>query len=224
MRIAFFGGTFDPPHCGHLRIAQAAADRLHLDKVLFAPVGHQPLKQEGTSAGFEDRAAMVELAIAPFSQFEVSLLDAPRPDGRPNYTIATLLRLRQSLAAEDALFCLMGADSFLTLRHWYRAAEILFVCNFIVAGRPGSKLDAIDEALPFGVRVNGAPQVSPGLVQFDLNHSAQEHSVLYLLPDLHEDISATEIRAVLSGGGQQATQVLPDAVATYIREHRLYRK
>jgi nicotinate-nucleotide adenylyltransferase len=223
MRIAFFGGTFDPPHCGHLRIAQAAADRLHLDKVLFAPVGQQPLKQDGPSASFDDRRAMVELAIASFPQFEVSLLDAPRQDHRPNYTIDTLLRLKKSLSADDGLFCLVGADSFLTLRHWYRAAEILFVCNFIVAGRPGSKLDAIGEALPAGTRVNGAPQVSPGLVQFDLNRSPQERSTLYLLADLHEDISATEIRAVLSSGGR-AIQILPDAVAAYIREHGLYRK
>ena len=64
MRIAFFGGTFDPPHYGHLAIARAAADCLRLDKILFAPVGKQPLKQDSSVASFEERAAMVGLAIA----------------------------------------------------------------------------------------------------------------------------------------------------------------
>ncbi len=223
MRIAFFGGTFDPPHCGHLRIAQAAADRLHLDKVLFAPVGQQPLKHDPSSASFQDRMAMVKLAIASFPRFEASALDAPRADGRPNYTVDTLVRLRESVDAQDRLFCLLGADSFLTLRHWYRASDILFVCGFIVAGRPGAMLGEISAALPKGVSAEGDAPESAEVVRMKLRGSEGRHSELFLLPDLHEDVSATQIRAALAGG-RQAAQVLPEDVAAYIREHGLYRK
>ncbi len=89
-RVAFFGGSFDPPHLGHLAIARAARDGLKLDKVLFAPVGAQPLKPLGSTAAFEDRVAMTRLAIAEEPGFALSLLDAPDPDGKPNYTLETL--------------------------------------------------------------------------------------------------------------------------------------
>ncbi|HMD18855.1 MAG TPA: nicotinate (nicotinamide) nucleotide adenylyltransferase, partial [Alloacidobacterium sp.] len=133
MRIAFFGGTFDPPHRGHLAIAQAAAERLRLDRVLFAPVGNQPLKHDSSVASFDDRVAMVKLAISGDRRFELSTIDAPRLDHRPNYTIDTIRLLKESLQPKDHLFCLVGADSFLSLPRWYRAAELLFDCDFIVA-------------------------------------------------------------------------------------------
>ncbi len=83
MRVALFGGSFDPPHHGHIAIAKAAADGLALDRVLFAPVGRQPLKEEGKPTPFADRMAMVELACRVDPRFEVSELDAPRHDGLP---------------------------------------------------------------------------------------------------------------------------------------------
>src|SRR5947209_15565723 len=76
-RVAFFGGSFDPPHLGHLAVASAARDALRLDRVLFAPVGAQPLKPAGSTAAFADRLAMTELAIAGEPGFEISLADAP---------------------------------------------------------------------------------------------------------------------------------------------------
>ncbi|HEX3438372.1 MAG TPA: nicotinate (nicotinamide) nucleotide adenylyltransferase [Pseudacidobacterium sp.] len=222
MKIAFFGGTFDPPHRGHLAIAQAAADRLHLDKVLFAPVGHQPLKDDCSVASFEDRMALVRLAVAPYPGFEASLADGPRSDNHPNYTIDTLNQLKKSLGPDDQLFCLIGADSFLGLHHWHRAADLLFACNFIVAGRPGSGLTEMERVLPAGVTVAGDVQLSPDLFRFDLSGREGQRCKLYLLPDLQEDISATEIRQSLTGDAR-LKEVLPEAVASYIREHNLYR-
>lgn len=222
MRIAFFGGTFDPPHRGHLAIAQAAAERLHLDKVLFAPVGSQPLKQDSSVAGFEDRVAMARLAIAEDARFEVSTADAPRPDGRPNYTIDTLCRLKDTLASGDKLFCLVGADSFLSLPHWYRAADLLFACDFIVAGRPGFDLSHAAGALPAGVRVAGDPHLAKGLSRVDLAGNSGQRSTLYMLTDLREDVSATEIRSAFAAGATEET-ILPVPVAEYIRRHGLYR-
>src|ERR1700675_1995993 len=125
-RVAFFGGSFDPPHLGHLAIARAARDALHLDRVLFAPVGAQPLKPLGPTVSFDDRVAMTQLAIAGEPAFELSRIDAPNPEGQPNYTLETLRTIRQELGPHADLFCLMGADSFVSLRRWHGAAEIPF--------------------------------------------------------------------------------------------------
>ncbi len=113
-KIAFFGGSFDPPHRGHLSVARAAQVALDLDSVLFAPVGTQPLKPLGSTASFADRLAMTELAIQGEPNFSISLVDAPDTERAHNYTIDTLLRLRSELAPETEMFCLMGADSFAT--------------------------------------------------------------------------------------------------------------
>jgi nicotinate-nucleotide adenylyltransferase len=173
-RVAFFGGSFDPPHLGHLAIARAARDAFHLDTVLFAPVGTQPLKPEGSSASFEGRLAMTRLAIEGQPGFEVSLADAPKtPGGRglkPNYTFDTLLSLRSELKPNGTLYCLMGADSFFGLRRWHRAAEIPYAAALIVASRPpvsrsrqpldgpGQLLDELEFALPPGLTLEPAPE------------------------------------------------------------------
>lgn len=220
MRIAFFGGTFDPPHLGHLAIARVAADRLHLDCVLFAPVGNQPLKQDSSVASFEDRMEMVKLAIADEPRFAVSGIDAPRADRQPNYTIDTMHRL-QALHPEDDLFCLIGADSFLSLPHWYHAADLLFVCDFIVAGRPGFELSNAELALPPAVRILGHPTHTAELDTFSLTNDKGKQTVLYFLPDLHEDISATGLRMTLAEPIAH-NEALPQPVAEYIRRNHLY--
>jgi nicotinate-nucleotide adenylyltransferase len=151
-RVAFFGGSFDPPHLGHLAVARAAREALGLDSVLFAPVGAQPLKPRGSTVSFVHRLAMTRLAIAGEPGFAVSLADAPEPSGAPNYTLETLLALRAELPPESALFCLMGADSFAGFRRWHRAAEIPFVAPLIIASRPGQPLD-LKAALPEGLEI-----------------------------------------------------------------------
>lgn len=221
MRIAFFGGTFDPPHRGHLTIARAAADRLHLDRVLFAPVGNQPLKHNLSVASFDDRVAMVKLAIADDARFELSLLDAPRPDQRPNYTIDTIHLLKDSLKEDDQIFCLVGADSFLSLSRWHRAAELLFACDFIIAGRPGFDFGNAEKILPQGVRISGEPRHEDGLSTLGLRNDAGCSSTLYFLPDLREEVSATEVRSALVKRLAEK-DALPGPVAEYIRARHLY--
>lgn len=221
MRIAFFGGTFDPPHCGHLAIAGAAITRLALDQVLVAPVGTQPLKGDSAHSSFEDRLAMVRLAVAAEPRLTASDIDAPLPDGRPNYTLDTLRRLRSQLQPADTLFFLLGADSFLTLRRWHQCTDLLLFCEFIVAGRPGFSLEQINAALPEGV-VNTGERREAAFTRFALAGPAGQSSGLFLLPDLDQDISATEIRSALAEGAEQQT-VLAPAVAEYIRTHGLYR-
>jgi nicotinate-nucleotide adenylyltransferase len=221
MRVALFGGSFDPPHRGHVALARLAIQQLRLDRALIAPVGLQPLKHQATTAGFEDRMAMVRLAFAGVPRVDISLADAPRQDGRPNYTVDAILRLKRTLSASDQLFCLMGADSWLTIGKWYRGSELLMACDFIVGARPG--YDLKQAALPPGISLTNEQSDVAGVTLLTLSNSAGEHSRLYLLADLAEDVSATQVRAVLSHNthGDLET-VLDPGVAKYIRTNKLY--
>jgi len=227
-RVAFFGGSFDPPHLGHIAVARAASNALHLDLVLFAPVGAQPLKPTGSTAPFADRVAMTELAIAGESGFEISLADAPNAAGQPNYTLETLRRLRAGLPAGGCLFCLMGADSFASLRRLKGSAEIPFTAALIVASRPGQRLDDFARFLPQGLTIEPLPgsPVSIELSSFLIRNPAGETAPFYVLPGLHIEISASDIRAQVRSSSHDAVAVnslLPATVADYIRTRALYR-
>jgi nicotinate-nucleotide adenylyltransferase len=199
MRVALFGGSFDPPHHGHTAIATAAADIFDLDKVFFAPVGRQPLKPEGAPASFADRLAMVELACRVDPRFDVSDLDAPRSDGSPNYTVQTLTTLHE--AVPDArLFNLVGADSFLNLPRWHEPERLLELAEWIVVSRPGFPLANLSA----------------------LGLTPQQRGRVHLLQTVHEDVAATHLRERLEGG-DPCTDVLDPAVSAYIQAHHLYR-
>jgi nicotinate-nucleotide adenylyltransferase len=203
MRIALFGGTFDPIHRGHLALASAAADAFALDRVLFAPVGRQPLKPEATTAAFADRLAMVTLAITASEdpRFAVSTLDAPHPDSSPNYTVDLLKTLHQQEPAAT-VFVLSGADSFLDLRRWHASDELLALAEWIVVSRPGSALTE-SELAPIAL-------------------TPIQRARVHLLTTLHEDVSATELRHRLKAG-DPCSGLLPPAVGAYIQSHHLYR-
>jgi nicotinate-nucleotide adenylyltransferase len=223
-RVAFFGGSFDPPHLGHLAIARAARTALNLDCVLFAPVGAQPLKPKGSTASFADRLAMTELAIAGEAGFDVSLADAPNATGEPNYTLETLGKLRAGLAADGCLYCLMGADSFASLRHWHQAGEIPFAAALIVASRPGQALDDLARYLPEGLALECLSEaVIVELRSYLIRNSAGETAPFYLLPGLDVEISASEIRAQVRSHESTMARSLSPRVAEYIRKHGLYR-
>jgi nicotinate-nucleotide adenylyltransferase len=229
-RIAFFGGSFDPPHLGHIGIARAAQAALELDTVLFAPVGSQPLKPFGSAASYEDRVEMTELAIRGLPNFAISFADAPDPSGEPNYTIDTLHRLKAQFPSAQ-LFTLVGADSFLTLRRWYRGAEIPFVAPLIVASRPGQRLEDLAGILPDGLTIQ-EEQTEAGtndrllLKVFTLRNPAGIAAPFYLLAGLEIEISASEIRQNVSAALDRLCaghDLLPDAVCEYIATHGLYR-
>src|SRR5579863_3543298 len=229
-RIAFFGGSFDPPHLGHIGIARAAQAALHLDTVLFTPVGIQPLKPHGSTASYEDRVAMTELAIKGLPEFAICLADAPNPNGTPNYTIDTLLHLRKQFPAA-ALFTLMGADSLLSLRHWHRAAEIPFLAPLIVASRPGEGLEDLAAILPAGLTIQDDAPTASGSVAGEslraltLRNTANDTAAFYLLPGLQIEISATEVRQQVSAALDRLCaghELVPDAVCHYIAAHGLY--
>lgn len=164
---------------------------------------------------------MVQLACAGHPSLAASAIDAPRIDGRYNYTYDTLQQLRDTLPADDELFCLVGADSLQTLRHWHRAADALMLAQWIVAARPGFTLDALETLLPPSVHA-GAPEHGEGWLRVPLSKG---QGTLYLLPDLHYEISATELRAALADYSAGIPQwILDPRVAEYAREHLLYNR
>lgn len=199
MRVALFGGSFDPPHHGHIAIATAAADVFDLDSVLFAPVGRQPLKAGGALAPFADRLAMVELACRPDSRFAVSDLDAPVGDGAPNYTVQTLATLQETMP-DARLFNLVGADSFLDLRRWHEPERLLELAEWIVVSRPGFPLADLSR----------------------LGLTPHQRGRVHLLQTVHEDVAATNLRGRLEAG-DLCTDVLSPAVSAYIQANHLYR-
>ena len=221
-RIAFFGGSFDPPHRGHLAIAKAAADNFALDQVLFAPVGAQPLKSNCPAASFVDRYAMTALAVSADPRFIPSLLDAPAggDSARPNYTIETFARLRGSFPQETLLFTLLGADSWLGIARWYDPARLLAASDWIIASRPGFSLAAAEHALPEQVvteQVHDAASHSLRLL-----HSDGSATRAFFLPTVWEDVSATGLRAALATGADCSAS-LSEEVQDYIRKTALYR-
>ena len=199
MRIALFGGSFDPPHRGHLAIARAAASDFALDQVLLAPTGLQPLKPGGPVASFPDRLAMVTLLCADDPYLTPSDLDAPLDGNRPNYTVDTLRRLRDQLPTAD-LFNLLGADAFHTLGHWHEPRLALALAEWIVVSRPGYTFSD-----PEGLALTPAQRIR-----------------IHLLDNIHEDVSATTLRTRLSEG-DPCEGLLPPPIVTYIQQHQLYR-
>lgn len=146
LRLAVFGGTFDPIHTAHTRVAREAADRFHLDRVLFVPAGHPPHKPEGQTTPFEHRYRMVELACREDPRFEPSRLEEGE---RKSYTICTLEKLKRSLSPADELFFLIGADAFAEIGSWHRSQDVISMVDFIVVSRPGYGL-----RIPAGARVH----------------------------------------------------------------------
>ena len=139
MKVAIFGGTFDPIHLGHLEVATAAADEFGLDRVLFIPAGRPPHKAKRELVPYEDRLEMVRLACEDDPRFEASRLEEPG-QGRPSYSIHTIERLRGDLEQDDRLFVILGADAFNDLFTWYRVDDVVRLAEFIVVSRPGEAI------------------------------------------------------------------------------------
>ncbi len=199
MRIGYFGGSFDPPHRGHLTVARAARSRFALDRVLLAPTGRQPLKPDGPAAPFADRLAMTTLLCAGEPGLEASTIDAPRPDGSPNYTVDTLHRLRRTLPAGAEIFTIVGADAFLHLPKWRDASLLFDLATWVVVSRPG--------------------YTSAQLAQVPL--SATQRPRVHWLKDVTDPTSATELRARLRAGLPCESLLSPE-VSRYIEQHGLY--
>jgi nicotinate-nucleotide adenylyltransferase len=135
-RLCLFGGTFDPIHNAHLKIADEAAARFQLDHVLFVPAANPPHKTRSDLAPYEDRFHMVELACRPYPKFLASRLEA---GNARSYTVDTLERFRKELGPDDHLFFLIGSDAFDELETWKRWRDVVNLTEFIVVERPGGQ-------------------------------------------------------------------------------------
>lgn len=195
-RLGILGGTFDPPHYGHLILAELAADSLSLNCVLFVPAADPPHKG-APRASAKHRTALVERAIAGNPRFALSRVDLDRPG--PHYTVEMLRLLRQEFPEAELVF-LIGGDSLRDLSLWSRPGELIRLARLGVMRRPGNTPDLarLEQDIPgVGERVDwiDAPQI---------------------------DISATDIAHRVSAGLSIRYQT-PDAVRAYIDAHDLYR-
>jgi nicotinate-nucleotide adenylyltransferase len=212
MRIALFGGTFDPIHSGHLRAARAAARKFHLDRVLFVPSGNPPHKVDDHLTPFVHRYAMVALAVAREPKFVASLLESPTPDGRRRYSIDTVRAAKRRLSKHDELFFILGADAFLDLPHWKSFARLIRSTNFIVVSRPGFCVEQIAGMLPAGTRGKAA---RPDLIRL-------KSTTIRILAGLDVAIASRGIREAVRAG-KRITGLVPPLVEEYIEKEGLYR-
>jgi nicotinate-nucleotide adenylyltransferase len=230
MNIGLFGGTFDPIHRGHMALAKEAMRRSKLHRIYFVPVGVPPHKQQQPLSQFLHRFTMVVLATALEKAFVPSLLEAPDEAGgasgknhaeKPNYTIDTVRRLKQTLKASDKVFLLIGMDAFNDITKWHQPEALFRECEFVVASRPGYSLADVANALPAGLRPR-AEVTKPFRGQEATGDLVLPGATIHLLGDLKQAASATAIRDAAKAGKPMG-RFLDESVAEYIRKMGLYR-
>jgi nicotinate-nucleotide adenylyltransferase len=211
--LGILGGTFDPIHYGHLRLAQELAVRLDLDGVRFIPAGTPPHRGSPRVAPGH-RLEMARLAIAGNPLFALDAREAFKPT--PCYTVETLTELRRELGPDRSLCLLMGADAFLGLTEWHRWRELFGLAHIAVAERPGFAGIA-RAAVPAPLKEElGRRLRADATALRDTPAGAVVTCGVTAL-----DISATRIRQGLQAG-ESPRYLLPDAVLDYIGSHRLY--
>lgn len=194
MKIGVFGGTFDPPHRGHLEFARAAQNHLGLDEVLFLPANRNPIKR-GKASPARDRLAMVQLMIEDQPRMAVSDLEITR--GGASYMVESLQELQFSRPGDYWL--LLGADAVRRIAEWKSPEKIVKLARLAVALRDRMSAEGVERATrPFQARVD-------------------------LIPMIPVDISSTELRDQIAAGKPQAERLIVPRVLDYIRQHRLYR-
>jgi nicotinate-nucleotide adenylyltransferase len=233
MNIGLFGGTFDPIHRGHLALARAARERCKLARIVFVAANIPPHKQQQPLLGFAHRYAMIALATAEEKDFVPSLVEAPedssseRPGkekaraAKPNYTIDTVKRLKQSFKKADRLFLLIGIDAFADIANWNQAEALFRECEFVVASRPGFSLADVANALPASLR----PRVEvtrPFHKQAATGDLVLKGVTIHLLDEVYQPISSTVVRDAAAAGKPLGRFVEP-AVAEYIKKMGLYK-
>ena len=212
MRIGLLGGSFNPIHNAHLRIAGEAQEACLLDRVIFIPAADPPHKPVAGDVSFERRSTMVRMAIAGRPAFEMSTIEAER-DGK-SYSIDTILTFRERFAGDD-LFFIIGGDSFLEIGSWHRYAGIFSLCNLIVVERPGSPFINPVEALPEAVRGAFTLDGKTGRLTHESGTS------VFFVAGSPLELSSTEIRR-LAAAGADITRYVPPEVAAYISQQRIY--
>ncbi len=197
MRIGILGGTFNPPHLGHLVCGQEAYVQLGLDRVMLIPARIPPHKPVDDEPGVGHRVELCRLAVAGDDRFEVSDIEVVR-DG-PSYTVDTLQELTRD-APDHQLHLILGADIAAGLARWRQPETVLDLAKVAVAERPGTSRQAVQD---------GLRQVRGG-----------ERAAFFAMPTI--DISSTVVRRRVRTR-EPIRYLVPDRVASYIEEHGLYR-
>jgi nicotinate-nucleotide adenylyltransferase len=233
MNIGLFGGTFDPIHRGHLALARAASERCSLSRVVFVPANVPPHKQHQSLSEFAHRYAMIALATAQEKDFSPSMLEAPEDfqggspakektrAARPNYTIDTVKRLKQTFKKADRLFLLIGIDAFEDIAKWHQPEALFRECEFVVASRPGYSLADVANALPESLRPR-KEVTRPFHKQAATGDLVLKGVTIHLLDQVYQPISSTAIREAAAVGKPLGRFVDP-AVADYIKKMGLYK-
>jgi nicotinate-nucleotide adenylyltransferase len=196
LRLGIFGGSFDPVHIGHLRLAEEAREQAGLDRVLFVPTQVSPFKVGRTQTPAELRLAMLELATADHSAFAVSDTEVRRPG--PSYTVDTLRELSEAFPGTE-LFFITGTDAVRDLPKWHEPEAVLRLAQFLVSVRPGVQKEEVLASLPDAWELRVAFIEMPGL-----------------------DISSTYLREQLRAG-RSVRYLLPRVVEEYVLAHSVYK-
>ena len=213
-RLGILGGTFDPPHRGHVSLAQLCIDHLALDELVWIPTGESWQKGDHVTPA-ADRFAMTELAAAtldsPRAKIRVSRMEVDRAG--PSYTIDTVRHLRDEYAPDTSMAWLMGADQLLRLHTWHGWEALFEQVHLCIATRPGFDLAALDgpvlEAMNQRLADTHLIQCTPS-------------GRMWIDQTLAVDLSSTGLRQRLAEG-QAADDQLPAGVAHYIASRGLYR-
>jgi nicotinate-nucleotide adenylyltransferase len=214
MRIGLFGGTFDPIHWGHLRSAEEVREAFALDRILFIPTSKPPHKRGQTTTPAHDRLAMVRLAVANNSHFQVSTVEIRRAG--ISYSIDTLRYFVARSKGKDSFFFILGLDAFREIGTWKDFNRLFPLCNFIVTSRPGSR-----DTNPFrgsSIAVKGQFCYHPTRKMY-LHKSGTSLQFLKLTDFA---VSASDIRERVRKG-KSVRYLVPSAVETYINRRGLYR-
>ncbi len=206
--IAYFGGSFDPIHQGHLATARELVDIFALAKLVFLPAALSPLKQQSLAS--EHRVAMLKLAIENDSDFAIDEQELHRP--QPSYTLDTLHALRTQYGTQQSLAFIIGMDSFLSLPKWRDWQQLTDFAHLIVVSRPDYDAQFSTELQAW---LNNRRCNDRLLLEY------QPHGLVYFVATQPHAVSSTDIRARLALG-QNIPATLPARVATYIQLHHLY--
>ena len=211
--LGVLGGTFDPIHFGHLRLAQELADALGLARVRFMPTGTPPHRGSPQVSG-EHRLQMVRIATAGNSAFEVDDREIQRKG--ISYSYDTLTELRNEQGARP-ICLLMGTDAFAALATWHRWQELFDLAHVVIAYRPGFRFEELEDTLPAPLQKVYLKRLAgdPALLRAKAG-SVLTREITAL------DISATHIRALITQG-TSARYLAPDDVLEYIEQHHLYK-
>lgn len=218
-RIAFYGGSFDPLHNGHLMIAKELTNLFRLDSFVFVPAFHAPHKKDKNPTSPFHRFAMIALATARLSKIEVSNIELESPE-KP-YTVETLAKLKRVLP-DDQIFFVIGADSWAEITTWREWENVLTMVNIVVVTRPGYEIGFahVTEEIRTKI-VDLRVPIEIGQDRFGTLDSGHETKII-ISDAVHVAISATEIRKKINSKAEDWREFLPSEVANYIEKYDLY--